>query len=231
MGGHRGGALAAQTLVDVASADFLGPVHRPAELLSEIALRAHHRINTIGAERSMSPHTTCVLLYVDDKTQGWAHVGDSRLYHFSNGQLVQRTIDHSIVELLRLQGKIKERDMRGHPDQNRLYEAIGGSETPAVQIGGKAVSSADGFLLASDGLWEHVRERDLEGIFHAADFSSALASLVDKARIAGGARADNISAVAARYRCAPGGIGRLVHVARSYLTRNSPHARTKSPDG
>lgn len=231
MGGHSGGAVAAQALVDVAAADFPGPVHNPAELLTEIALHAHHRVNAIGAERSLSPHTTCVLLYIDDKTQGWAHVGDSRLYRFDHGRLIERTIDHSIVELLRLQGKVRERDMNTHPDQSRLYEAIGGSETPAVQTGGKEVSPADGFLLASDGLWEHVGERDLERVFGAPDMSAALAALVEKARVAGGAGADNISAIAARYQCAPGGVGRLVRVVRNLLAGNASRSATRASDG
>ena len=57
MGGHEGGALAAQAVIDVARMQF-GPAtdRKPEQLLFEIAERAHERINGIGAERGIKPH-------------------------------------------------------------------------------------------------------------------------------------------------------------------------------
>ena len=206
-GGHAGGALAAQTVIDVASdalrAFEIGPACAPADLLRDIALGAHERINALGTERGISPHSTCVLLHISMADAAWVHVGDSRLYCFAEGCLVERTVDHSIVELLRLQGRITEAQMKTHPDKNRLYEALGGERLPQIDAGGKERADGDGFLLVSDGVWENTEDGNLEAVFSAEDLGQGLRRLLDCARTQGGAKCDNLSAAAARWRPAP----------------------------
>ena len=204
MGGHEGGALAAQAVVDAASEAFqaLGgaPADDSAGLLAHIVASAHERINALGAERGLQPHSTCALLYIDPVSTAWAHVGDSRLHRFADGRLAERTIDHSIVELMRLQGRITEQEMKTHPDRNRLYEALGGEQPPQAEIGGKDSAVGDGFLLASDGVWESVSDADLEAVLQAADLAEALRRLLERAKARGGRECDNLSAAAARRR-------------------------------
>ena len=131
MGGHEDGALAAQTVMDAARELFDKSRNLKAEdLLVSIAGAAHARINTAGAERGVSPHSTCVLLHLTEERAAWTHVGDSRLYRFDRGRLIGRTTDHSAVELLRLQGRISEEEMKTHPRKNVVYEALGGKEGP-----------------------------------------------------------------------------------------------------
>ena len=204
MGGHEGGALAAQAVVDAASDQFqaLGGAVAgdPADLLARIVAGAHERINALGAERGLKPHSTCVLLYIDDAATAWAHVGDSRLHRFADGRLAERTLDHSIVELMRLQGRITEEEMKTHPDKNRLYEALGGEQPPQSEVGGKESAVGDGFLLASDGVWENVANADLEAALQAEDLAEALQRLIECAKEQGGPDCDNLSAAAARRR-------------------------------
>ena len=47
--------------------------------------------------------TTLVVLLVDDNQVSWGHVGDSRLYHFSDGKIVERTV---FVKSLQQQEKL-----------------------------------------------------------------------------------------------------------------------------
>lgn len=161
---------------------------------------AHERINAIGRERGLQPHSTCVLLYLDSAAAAWAHVGDSRLYRFAEGNLVERTMDHSIVELMRLRGRITEVEMKTHRDKNRLYEALGGEQQPDVDIGGKEIVAGDGFLLLSDGVWENVADADLEAAVQAEDLAGGLRHLIDIAKAGGGPACDNLSVAAARCR-------------------------------
>ena len=201
MGGHEGGALAAEVVIDVASEFFEGPLAGdPKMLLARICRDAHDRINAIGAERGMSPHSTCVLLHLTESVATWAHVGDSRLYRFEADRLVARTVDHSVVELMRLQGRITENEMRSHPDQNRLYEALGGAKPPGVEHGSATLSADDGFVLASDGLWENVDDMELEQLLESADLAASLSDLVETAKRRGGEQCDNISVAAVRSR-------------------------------
>ena len=166
VGGHEGGAPAAQPLTNVAEESFRAfyrlSERTPADLLARIVLDAHERINAFGRGQGMKPHSTCVLLHLDSEAAAWAHVGDSRLYRFADGRLVERTLDHSIVELMRLQGRITEAEMKTHRDRNRLYEALGGDRPPQAEAGGKEVAAGDGFLLLSDGVWENVADADLQ---------------------------------------------------------------------
>ena len=201
MGGHQGGAVAAQAVVDAASHCFsAGDIENSTDLLAAIIEEAHRRINDAGIELGCSPRTTCVLLHVSAGMASWAHVGDSRLYRFQEGRLMERTLDHSVVELMRLQGRITEQEMADHPDQSRLYEALGGPEPPNPDVGGTAIAPGMGFLLMSDGMWEHVPERLLEAVMKAPDLNSALRELALAAKSVGGPRCDNLSVAAWRIK-------------------------------
>ena len=201
VGGHEGGALAAQALIDVARDSFRAfesnSEDTPAQLLERIVLSAHERINALGREHDIKPHSTCVLLYLDSKAAAWTHVGDSRLYRFAKDRLVERTIDHSIVELMRLQGRITEAEMKTHQDKNRLFEALGGEQLPQAEAGSKEIAAGDGFLLASDGVWENVNDADLEAAIQA-DLATALRHLIESAKAHGGTECDNLSVAAVR---------------------------------
>ena len=213
MGGHSGGAMAAQALVDAAREEFTRRGARPPpRLLADVVRHGHERINVLAACLTSTPQTTCVLLYADQSTQAWAHVGDSRLYRFNSGRLVERTLDHSVVELMRLQGKITEAEMKTHPSQNRVYDALGGQSEPRLAAASKPAAVVDGFILASDGLWSHVREVELETALCAQDLSAALQALVVTAVARGGTSCDNISVAAIRYR-RPGWLRRSVYLA------------------
>ncbi len=201
MGGHEDGALAAQTVIDTARNHLASRnADDPVDLLTRIAIDSHEHINAIGDERDTSPHSTCVLLHIGETITAWAHVGDSRLYRFDRGRLQERTTDHSIVEIMRLQGRISENEMKNHPSQNQLYGALGGERRPEVETCYRNTRNSDAFLLASDGLWGNVLEAEMESVIKSQDLAIALPVLVRKAKTRGGRGCDNISAAAIRHR-------------------------------
>lgn len=108
--------------------------------------------------------TTMVLLLITDGFAQWGHIGDSRLYHFREGKVVSRTLDHSMTQVLVASGKIKERDIRHHPDRGILLHALGSEwEEPEYEISNKIVHirKGDSFLLCSDGFWDWINERTM----------------------------------------------------------------------
>jgi serine/threonine protein phosphatase PrpC len=201
MGGHRDGAQAARTVIETARRRFnSGPVSDPRTFLQELCLESHQGISALGANEPRSPGSTCVVLYLNGPEAYWAHVGDSRLYHFRNGKLLNRTQDHSVAELMVSQGRLKETDAATNALQNQLYMRLGGNEPPVPDFGASEVEAGDIFMLCSDGFWSHVEPQEVLKSLKEIPFDNDGAGhLVDMARERGGSTGDNISLVLVRW--------------------------------
>lgn len=202
-GGHTGGALAAQDVIDAAAARWRG--HRrtsgePRSLLDGICQDAHRRISARGGTGRNAPRSTCVVLHVDGDTAHWANVGDSRAYHFRHGRVAARSKDHSVAQMLVDMGRIQEDEMATHPDQNRLTQSLGGDGSPTPDLGWATVRANDGFLLCSDGLWERVTSEEMAAALTATSLDTAAASIVRQAAQRGGSDTDNVTVALARPR-------------------------------
>lgn len=64
-------------------------------------------------------------MYIDGNKVQWGHVGDSRLYAFAKNKVKLRTLDHSVPQMLVFAREIKEKQIRNHPDRNRLLRVMG----------------------------------------------------------------------------------------------------------
>ncbi len=180
MGGHIDGALAAQTAIEAARESFDAPVPIVADaLFKDIVETAHERINGLTQD-GLYPSSTLVLLHLTPSKATWTHLGDSRLYRFKNGRLVDRTSDHSYPE-------------------GGMYACLGaGWKLSRIEVHSADIAEGDGFVLCSDGLWEDVDDPQLEEVIAARDLPGALRELVDHVRLHGRGFGDNISAAAVR---------------------------------
>lgn len=99
-----------------------------------------------------------------------AHVGDSRVYVFGKRKLLYRTLDHSVPQMLAQAGEIREKDIRHHPDRNRLLRAIGGNDAMlSAEVTVHPMADVKALLLCSDGFWEHIDERHMQTALRRAD--------------------------------------------------------------
>ena len=116
---------------------------------------------------------TAVVLSVDlEHGRGiWGHVGDSRLYYFRRCRIVEQTRDHSVVQSMVDAGYIAPVDLRKNANRGTLLAALGDREgvTPEIEPAFHSVGAGDTFLLCTDGLWEHVEERDMERLLEASE--------------------------------------------------------------
>ena len=105
--------------------------------------------------------TTAAALAVEGDCAFWAHVGDSRLYHFSEGQLVFATRDHSVTYMKYLGGEISYMDVYHDDDRSSLLRVLG---KPVCQpeTGQARLEPGDAFLLCSDGFWEFVYQVEIQ---------------------------------------------------------------------
>jgi serine/threonine protein phosphatase PrpC len=201
MGGHRDGALAARTVIETArhrlEKDTLSD---PRAFLKSLCLESHQAINELGGNQDRSPGSTCILLYVNGPEAYWAHVGDSRLYHFRNGKLLNRTRDHSVAQLMVEQGQLNEDDVATSTLQNQLYMRLGGEKTPQPEFGASEIEADDIFMLCSDGFWEYIKpEEAVSTLQSLPPEEDAAARLVAMARERGGSSGDNISLALSRW--------------------------------
>jgi len=164
LGGHGRGEMASRLLTDVFEREFKAQQEPlPDEFLALAFETAQKEILKLQEEYRAPDEmkTTAVALAITGNSAYWAHCGDTRLYHFSRGKLKERTLDHSVPQMLVLSGEIKEKHIAGHPDRNKLLRVVGIPwDSPRYQIGGPAVIAAEtAFLLCTDGFWEHINPK------------------------------------------------------------------------
>ena len=165
LGGHGKGEvasrLAVETCVNVFAREGAGE-----EVLSQSFDQAQQAILKGQKEdyHAQDMKTTLVLLHVGEEGIWWGHIGDSRLYYFKNKKLAERTLDHSVPQMLVAAGQIKEKQIRNHPDRNRLLRVLGIDwDAPKYQIGEMtAREGSQAFLLCSDGFWELIDEKKMQ---------------------------------------------------------------------
>ncbi|MFO7604640.1 MAG: protein phosphatase 2C domain-containing protein [Gammaproteobacteria bacterium] len=203
LGGKKGGALAAQSLIDTATDIFTAtrlPVTQSGALLTEILVAAHHNIKKVGAEQDppLTPGTTGVLCLVQEGRAQWAHVGDSRLYLFRDGLPLYRTQDHSYVEQLYQEGQISLDNIQGHPMRNYVTRCLGLTDgDPEVTLSNEVqMKTGDILLLCTDGLWDPVDDAQLGAIIVHGRLSDALNQMAERAEQVSYPASDNITALA-----------------------------------
>ncbi len=127
-----------------------------------------------------------------------ANVGDSRTYLLRDGKLDRVTRDHSLVERLVEAGQIEPDDVYDHPSRNLIYRSLGAGHAEVdVDIFVERLQPGDTLLLCSDGLWEMIRDPQLQKILtEQEDVEKACESLIKIANENGGE--DNITAVLVR---------------------------------
>jgi serine/threonine protein phosphatase PrpC len=166
LGGHGGGANASQLAVETILQCF-----RTAPEVSTNALEAYLAAanQAIVGQQSTDPAllrmASIAVVLVSNYREGlWAHIGDSRLYHFRAGRLASQTKDHSVAQALADAGDIPAAQIRFHPDRSSLRRSLGKAEQaqPSVLASPVATQPGDAFLLASDGFWEYVTETEME---------------------------------------------------------------------
>jgi serine/threonine protein phosphatase PrpC len=204
MGGHANGQdasrLAIQTIIDfmlprlssgspMSEDDF-------KNLLTEGVQRANQAVHQRNMEERADMGTTMTASLIVGAIAYVANVGDSRTYLYREPEgLVKITHDHSVVASLVDAGIIKPDDIYTHPKRNQIYRSLG--EKPYVEIDTFKVplQVGDKLLLCSDGLWDMVRDPDIQRVMSTPmpDPSKTGKALIQAALDGGGE--DNVSVI------------------------------------
>lgn len=203
MGGHLHGEIAAQLateLLEVAFQREAQPRLASPETFLVRALGAAHASILREAQRlrlAETPRTVMALCVVQDGRAYWTHVGDCRLYVVRQGRIVRRTRDHTMVQQLVDEGRIREEAVATHPDRNRLLQCLGGLQMPQpAPIESLRLAKDDIVLLCSDGFWGPLTQRQMIHALLARGLDDAIPELAALAEHRAGPECDNVSVVA-----------------------------------
>jgi len=197
MGGHKGGAFAAQKVVDVCTQKWNenDSIEEPENFLTELAFSAHSAILDSQIEEFAQAQSLVCMLYVNLAQSIFMsmHVGDCRTFQFKNESFVKRTVDQSLAQLHALKGDISDDEIASHPDQNKIYSSLGGSEPPSPLIE-RYETSGNVFLVCSDGFWELFTQQSLGGVLENIESDKDLDTLIQQ-QLANKNQHDNTTAI------------------------------------
>lgn len=199
MGGYEAGDVASKMVVKTLEtmenkAGLSDMVDSVEDSLLDVNFRIQEYGDIMLDGRTLG--STVVVLIVRGRVGVCMWAGDSRLYRYRNGQLLQLSRDHSQVEELISQGFLSPEEAASHPDSNVITRAVGAHEELYVDINVFSVQLGDLLLLCSDGLYNAVPKDDIISSLQLSDEQQIVDTLIQKA-LANGAP-DNVSIVVAR---------------------------------
>ncbi len=165
MGGHAGGALASTIACGMFLQQFaagdgdgvsrLGPCLHVANRAIRDKAAANPALEGMGA--------TLVGVAIGPAGLSWISVGDSPMYLFRRGELVQINADHSLAPVLdrmAAEGKMTVEAARADPRRHYLRSAVTGEDLELIDASERPLVLADGdiVLVSSDGI--HTLEAD-----------------------------------------------------------------------
>ena len=197
MGGHAGGDVAsAATILDMIHLDhdhydgdavtvLADEIQTANSLLSEL-VHVNPKLAGMGT-------TVTALLLAEGKLH-FAHIGDSRAYRLRNGEFEQVSVDHTFVQRLIDEGRLRPEEAETHPHKNVLMRVLGDVDaSPELDLDTIDVQPGERWLLCSDGLnyvAGHVVERTVR---ETKDLRECVDILVDLTLEAGAP--DNVTVV------------------------------------
>jgi serine/threonine protein phosphatase PrpC len=203
LGGHAYGEVAAQMAIEMLGEAFAREakpkIADPGGFLFRVFGAAHSALLREADRRRLddTPRTVLVACIIQDGRAFWTHVGDSRLYLLRQGRILHRTRDHTLVQQLIDEGRIREEAIASHPERNRLLQCIGGYEVPRPDPAASApLEKGDLLVLCSDGFWGPLTQRHMLHSLLTRPLDKAIPELVELAEARAGGHSDNISVVA-----------------------------------
>ncbi len=186
MGGLANGKSVADYVVQasIAMFDSINPQADISEQLMNIVRYINNSVcEQYAADGSSKAGATMVFAYIFKNRIYWITVGDSRLYCYRNGNLLQMNEDHDYKnqlyrEYINEGGNLQDVEQDGQKDS--LVCFIGKREIPYVDVSikGYKIKPNDTFILCSDGIYNGISEDAMKDILSKNDAQSASDKIV-----------------------------------------------------
>ena len=159
MGGHLGGSYASSKTVEFLNEayeklDPSNPVKNLGVWLFDVLQSANEYIyeQSLANENLKGMGTTVSGVIMLNGELYYAHIGDSRIYAYSQNDLQQVTTDHTYVNTLLLNGLITFKQAQKHPKRHVLTNALGIKRKVSVDIGQIRLKDDENLIICSDGV-------------------------------------------------------------------------------
>lgn len=200
--GDEAARLAVETVINIAQAHH-GAEHTWLESGGDPADLIHLANRSVLSyterdRRYEGMGTTLALLCTAPDEVAIAHVGDSRIYRLRDGKLELLTCDHTPVQRALENGEINAEQARYSPERNVLERALGAVTHAEPDVLRSPRYNNDLFMLCSDGLTEHVEDREIAEILtdsNSTSLEECCHNLICRALERGGK--DNVSVILA----------------------------------
>jgi serine/threonine protein phosphatase PrpC len=166
--------------------------------LDELISNAFESANQAVFELADGGATTLTAaLMLDDKIV-IGHVGDTRAYLINGEKIEVLTHDHSLVQRLVESGTLSEEEAQDSPHRSVLWNAMGKTEDPRVDVSYHAIIPDTYLMICSDGLWGVVEEDEIvQMVSKVSNPQVTCDMLVRTANEAGGP--DNVTVILIRF--------------------------------
>jgi PPM family protein phosphatase len=155
-----------------------------------------------AARRGMGSTIVSVLFDAERGLFSIAHVGDSRIYLFRQGELRQLTNDHSLVMEQVRRGLITREEAEKSDMQNIIIRALGPEGSVEPDVDDQIAQSGDILMLATDGLTKLVPDDRIQQVLASPrPLSRMIEELTQAAKDQGGD--DNITCMLLRIQQRP----------------------------
>ncbi len=204
VGGYEGGEVAAEIARETIYEYLVNnPDGDALELLKKAVIYAN---NSIYRQRkanhelgSMSCVLTASIVELDSMRVNIAHVGDTRLYQYSAGQMEKLSHDHSLIGYREEIGELTEEEAMCHPQRNIISRDVGSVElgdddTSHIEVASYPLENKTQLLLCSDGLCDMITSVQMaEVLSKGMPVEEKVVGLIEAALDAGGR--DNVTVV------------------------------------
>ena len=167
LGGQDNGEFASRQAVKTVNNLLCYENVSPGALESAL-IQANADICTLQKEHP-NAQTTIAVLWL---CAGYAiamHIGDSRIYHFRDSHILYQSTDHSMAQLAVITGEIKQEEIRGNRERNRLYRVLGDKQKIKISSSLLNTKKGDRLLICSDGFWESITESRMLHLIQTSD--------------------------------------------------------------
>lgn len=185
MGGLADGDKVSQKIIMSMMQDAMKASVEPRQnnlypLLSFANREVNHMLRNMSSARSGS---TIVAVLADKQRFHWISVGDSRVYLFRNGKMIQINSEHVYEKELLIKAvnqKMSFAEVQQDRQKNRVTSYIGMGELKYIEGSLNAIETCQGdrIIIMSDGVFNTLSEREICEAINAAVCAEEAAQLI-----------------------------------------------------